>query len=190
MRLTTALILAAAFMVACGGKSDTSTLSGSTYGGDFTFDETMTLTEAIAAYDDLQGQEICLDGTIEAMCLHKGDWLVWSEGVNQVIVQFKDHAYTIPTDSQDKRVLVQGFLRSKPLPANCDNAENEQQQAHKSEMAAVHGEDENGEQQADHAENDTEEDTDQADNDAAEEETAEEEVNRVFFLATSVKIID
>jgi len=190
MRLTITVMLTAVFMVACGGKSDTSTLSGSTYGGSFTLNETMTLTEAVAAYDDLQGQEICLDGTIEAMCLHKGDWLVWSEGTNQVVVQFKDHAYTIPTDSKNKRVLVQGFLRNKPLPANCDNAENEQREAHKSEMAVIHGEDEHADHQDGHAEKDEEQHADQADNDAAEEETAVDEVNRIFFLATSVKIID
>jgi len=184
------MILAAAFMVACGGKSDTSTLSGTIYGDAFTSNETMTLTEAAASYDDLQGQEICLDGTIQAMCLHKGDWIVWSEDNNQVVVQFKDHAYTIPTDSKDKRVLVQGFLRDKPLPPNCDNAEHEQHQAHEADAATEHGDDEHAEHDADDAAEHHEDHQDDQAEASEEDSTEEDEVNRVFFLATSIKIID
>jgi hypothetical protein len=191
MRLTITLMLAAVFMIACSGKSDTSTLSGKTYGSAFTLDETMTLTAAAASFDDLQGQEICLDGTIEMMCMHKGDWIVWSEGVNQVIVQFKDHAYTIPTDSNNKRVLVQGFLRDKPLPPNCDNAEKEQHQALQADIESEHADHDH----ADHAEKVADEpaeqdDAQQGDQTDADESAEEDEVNRMYFLATAVKIID
>ncbi len=204
MRLTATLLTTLLLLAACSQKAGDTTLPGKTYGGEITISETITLADAAERLDALQGVEVALRGSIQAMCLHKGDWLTWSEGDNQLIVQFKDHAYTIPTEAKGKEVLVQGFLRSEPLPLNCEKAEHEQRMAHgtktATQIAAEHIVEEAAQDERIVASTAAKEapahgeviSTDAAKQEAKPQTQAQEEpeVNRMYFVATAVRVLD
>ena len=97
------------------------------FGAKPTIDTPMTLTAAVGDLANLKssGKEILLDGKVDKMCFHKGDWLSWEEGDHQVLVQFKDHAFTVPSSIHGKKIRAQGYVLDKALPKDCDNPEHQ-----------------------------------------------------------------
>jgi len=126
----TILLLSLMWLAACGGKQNPATSvlpSGTDFGQTPTLTESRTLTQLARDLPEMKGdEELLLRGTIEAMCMHKGDWLAWGDTLgNKIFVQFLNHAFTVPPEARGKEVLVQGYLRNKALPAGCGNAEKE-----------------------------------------------------------------
>ncbi|MBL7033940.1 MAG: DUF4920 domain-containing protein [Candidatus Delongbacteria bacterium] len=183
MRLATLVLMSGLLFNACSKNNNTAdSLPGTTYGGEITVAESITLSQAAENYTELQGEEILINGFVQGMCVNKGDWLVWSENDNQLIVQFKDRAYTIPTDATGKKVQVQGYLRDIPLPRECDNAETEQNAAHTPAAAQKEATTQPVKQKTAPAQT--------ASTAEVAAKTEDPEVNRMYFVATAVKILD
>nr|MBC8478579.1 hypothetical protein [bacterium] len=80
MRLATLVLMSGLLFNACSKNNNTAdSLPGTTYGGEITVAESITLSQAAENYTELQGEEILINGFVQGMCVNKGDWLVWSE---------------------------------------------------------------------------------------------------------------
>lgn len=96
-----------------------------TFGAAITVNDGMSLTAVADKLDDLKGKPIRVDGQVGRMCVHKGDWLSWKEGDHQIVVQFKDNAFTVPADIRGHKIQAQGYVLDKALPKACDNPEHQ-----------------------------------------------------------------
>jgi hypothetical protein len=77
---------------------------------------TIARTEAVdvstvIASEGMHEWPVLVEGTIADVCTRKGCWLVVSDGKRQMRVTFKDYAFFVPTDSKDRRVLIEGLVQ-------------------------------------------------------------------------------
>lgn len=89
--------------------------SSNHFGAAFSKAKLVTLKEVTAKADKYNGKTVKLKGTIKDVCQREGCWLVLTEGEHEVRVSMKDHKFTVPKDSGNKSVIVEGVIEKKTI---------------------------------------------------------------------------
>ena len=86
-------------------------------GAPFTLTQTVTLDEVMEKFESYGSNPVRVNGTVKAVCLKKGCWLVLAgkSPTSRARVTFKDYAFFAPMDSQDYAASVEGILKIKIL---------------------------------------------------------------------------
>jgi hypothetical protein len=94
---------------------------GAECGGVQLFGEPLTgleptpLAEVLA--DPEEGKQVCLEGTVAAVCQTKGCWLELKQGDASVHVTFEGYSFFVPKDSKGRAVRLEGrVLVKQPKP--------------------------------------------------------------------------
>lgn len=111
LALTLGFALAAAAQAANAPK---------TFGKALTGMKPTPLADVLASAKD--GQSVCLEGTIAAVCQTKGCWLELKQGDQAVHVTFEGYSFFVPKDSAGKNVRLEGKLLVKePKPEEVEH---------------------------------------------------------------------
>ncbi len=86
-------------------------------GAPFTLTQTVTLDEVMEKFESYGSKPVRVNGTVKAVCLKKGCWLVLAgqSSTSRARVTFKDYAFFAPMDSQGHSASVEGILKIKIL---------------------------------------------------------------------------
>jgi cytochrome c-type biogenesis protein CcmE len=68
----------------------------------------ITIASLVAKTDDLAGKKIRLTGKVEAVCKHKGCWMIVADGEKKVRVKFRDYGFFVPKDCEGRDVVLEG----------------------------------------------------------------------------------
>ena len=76
------------------------------------FDETTQ-----RAPEELAGKEVCVEGSIAAVCQAKGCWMTMagSKATSRARVTFKEYAFFVPKNVKGKKVKLLGEVKVKML---------------------------------------------------------------------------
>ncbi len=85
------------------------------FGEAFSKAKLVTLKEITEKADKFNGKTVKLKGTIKDVCQREGCWLVLTDGEREVRVSMKDHKFTVPKDSGNKSVIVEGVIEKKTI---------------------------------------------------------------------------
>lgn len=85
------------------------------FGAAFSKAKIVSLAEITAKADQYNGKTVKVKGTIKDVCQREGCWLVLADGTNEMRVAMKDHKFTVPKDSGNKTVIVEGVIEKKTL---------------------------------------------------------------------------
>lgn len=77
-------------------------------------DEALTVSQAIEAADEIEGEVIILAGRITQVCQHRGCWAIFAEGEDIIRVMAEDHSFEMPADSSGP-AFAQGRLERREL---------------------------------------------------------------------------
>lgn len=95
-----------------------------TFGKPLTGRAPMALTELLAKPQD--GQPVCVEGTVAAVCQAKGCWLELKQADKAVHVTFDGYSFFVPKDSSGKAVKLEGRLQVKnPSPEEVEHLRKE-----------------------------------------------------------------
>ena len=83
------------------------------YGGKFTHANSVSVLEIINNTNTYLKREVVFEGTISQVCQNKGCWMLVSDGLQKVRVDFKNYSFFVPWDSEGKRVRVQGKVNRR-----------------------------------------------------------------------------
>jgi len=106
------MIVIISLFFACGGNIEEKTV----YGAEITIEKGINFADVLIDNQKYVGQEIRVDGSISALCKHKGCWLGIVEGEEMLVVTFLDEAFTIPKEAEGKRVSIQGVYSTEFIP--------------------------------------------------------------------------
>jgi len=98
----------------------------------------LTVGELLADAEAHDGQTVVVRGDVAEVCLKKGCWLLLKDGVQEVRVTFKDHAFFVPTDCAGAPVEVKGVFVVEQVPADVA-AHFLRDGGHEAEAAAITG---------------------------------------------------
>lgn len=101
-------------MEGCGAHAavePTKTATGMHFGTQFAMAEAKPLASVLAGATDGQELSVRVSGQIDKVCQKRGCWMVVKDGDIQARVIMKDHAFTVPLDSQGKAAQVEGVLK-------------------------------------------------------------------------------
>lgn len=105
-------ILASALLIASIGLAHAG--EPARYGKPLPQTAAVSISDAVAAYDAHAGKPQRYSGRITQVCQAEGCWMVLEDGGQSARVMFKDHAFTIPKDSNGRAQVV-GVLSRKQL---------------------------------------------------------------------------
>jgi len=77
-----------------------------TFGKALTGRQPTPLADVLSAAKD--GQAVCLEGTISAVCQAKGCWMELKQADQAVHVTFEGYSFFVPKDSAGKNVRLEG----------------------------------------------------------------------------------
>ena len=89
------------------------------FGSAFALSDTVPLSTVVVKPDEYAGKAVRVSATISKVCKKRGCWFVLQGAptdTQTVRVTMKDYAFFVPTDSDGKAAVVEGTLRSVPLP--------------------------------------------------------------------------
>ncbi len=89
------------------------------YGAAFALTDTRPLTTVVADVTANEGKTVRVSGVIAKVCKAKGCWFTLAtddKTGRPVRISMKDHAFFVPTDCEGKKAVVEGLLKSVPLP--------------------------------------------------------------------------
>jgi len=73
-------------------------------------DRIHTLSEAVAAVPELDGESVLIESEVQQVCQKKGCFFIARDGETVARVRFKDYGFFIPTDSAGKTVTLAGTV--------------------------------------------------------------------------------
>jgi uncharacterized protein YdeI (BOF family) len=85
------------------------------FGAAFTKAKLVTLAELTTKADQYHGKTVKIKGTIKDVCQREGCWLVLTDGTREMRVSMKDHKFTVPKDSGNKTVIVEGVIEKQSI---------------------------------------------------------------------------
>jgi uncharacterized protein YdeI (BOF family) len=85
------------------------------FGAAFTNAKLVSLADLTAKADQYNGKTVKVKGTIKDVCQREGCWLVLTDGTREMRVSMKDHKFTVPKDSGNKTVIVEGIIEKKTI---------------------------------------------------------------------------
>jgi hypothetical protein len=109
MRLIAALFLVVT-LLAVTPLSASAFGSEGHYGKAFRGGQRADVTDIKASPRAYAGKRVRLRGTVTDVCKNSGCWLVVSDGDSQVKVTIANHAFSVPTDIEGSRVIVEGVV--------------------------------------------------------------------------------
>jgi len=71
--------------------------------------EDITVASLVGRTDELAGKKIRLTGKIEAVCKHKGCWMIVADGDKKVRIKFRDYGFFVPKDCEGREVVLEGI---------------------------------------------------------------------------------
>jgi hypothetical protein len=79
----------------------------------------------IAAHpSDYAGKDLVTEGTVTAVCQHRGCWMNLKQDAGEAFIRIAGHAFAIPRDAVGKHVRLQGRLRATDAPEpTCSSGE-------------------------------------------------------------------
>lgn len=79
--------------------------------------DALSISEAYAQAESLNGTTVKLAGTVDAVCAKKGCWMAVAseDGDQKVRVTFEDYAFFVPREAPGLQAIVQGELKLKTL---------------------------------------------------------------------------
>lgn len=84
----------------------------------------VALADVLASAKD--GQAVCLEGTVSAVCQNKGCWMELKQGEQAVHVTFEGYSFFVPKDSAGKAVKLEGRVVVKePQPDEVEHMQAE-----------------------------------------------------------------
>jgi hypothetical protein len=95
-----------------------------TFGQPLTGRKATPLADVLAAPKD--GQPVCLEGTVSAVCQNKGCWMELQQAGQAVHVTFEGYSFFVPKDSAGKAVKLEGrLLVQQPKPDEVEHMQAE-----------------------------------------------------------------
>ena len=95
-----------------------------TFGKALTGMKPTPLADVLASAKD--GQAVCLEGTVSAVCQTKGCWMELKQGDQAVHVTFEGYSFFVPKDSASKAVKLEGRVVVKqPKPDEVEHMQAE-----------------------------------------------------------------
>jgi uncharacterized protein YdeI (BOF family) len=88
---------------------------GKHYGAAFTKAETAKLEEITKDADKYNGKTVQVRGEIKDVCQKEGCWIVLTDGTREMRVKMKDHAFVVPKNSSNKKVVVEGVVEKQTI---------------------------------------------------------------------------
>lgn len=85
------------------------------FGAQFTEAQTVTLADAMANPDALDGKTVHIRAKVADVCQKEGCWLVLTDGDHQMRVMMKGHSFAVPKDLGGKTVTVEGAVIKKVI---------------------------------------------------------------------------
>jgi hypothetical protein len=79
--------------------------------------EPITLKEALAKKDELNGKEILVKAKVRKVCQDMGCWFTMNDGPTEVHVTFAHDSFMVPKNSAGDEAVIQGKLFEKELSA-------------------------------------------------------------------------
>ena len=112
-KLIAIFILTLGFLACKNESSGTKELNGgetSLFGQDFDDSQSITVDELMPKLAEVDSLEVTVTGPVGAVCQSKGCWmdLLSSDGT-ELFVEFKDGAFTMPSDIVDRVVVITGM---------------------------------------------------------------------------------
>ncbi len=117
MKKITCLLALGMFAISCGKKEETKevvieTENYAVFGDSITKDGALTSAEMMSKFESLkEGDTVNVKfiSKINDVCQKKGCWMnVALENDNSTFVKFKDYAFFVPMNAEDKDVIVEG----------------------------------------------------------------------------------
>jgi hypothetical protein len=66
--------------------------------------------------DAWSGKTVQTEGTVSAVCAHRGCWMNLGEGARAVRVTFKDYGFFVPKDGAGSIVTIEGVFSVRTIP--------------------------------------------------------------------------
>lgn len=88
---------------------------GKHYGEPFTKAEKADLEKIVKDADKFNGKTVQVKGEIKDVCQREGCWIVLTDGKREMRVKMKDHAFVVPKDSFNKKVVVEGVIEKQTI---------------------------------------------------------------------------
>ena len=115
MKKITCLLAFAVFAVSCGKKEEVKeevkvTESYAVFGDSISNDGALSSAEMMSKFESLkEGDTVKFQSAINEVCQKKGCWMnVALENDNSAFVKFKDYAFFVPMNAENKDVIVEG----------------------------------------------------------------------------------
>ena len=111
--LPTLLLLAATSAIAQEAPAE-----AASFGETFSTDGLPSILTVSSVMTDsaLHGTPVTITGTIADVCQKKGCWMVVSDGTSQMRITFKDYGFFVPSDSQNRTVMIRGVVTVEEIP--------------------------------------------------------------------------
>ncbi len=123
-KLLAAALLTVLIIIGCTRKES----KGEVFGEGVSLEQVVPVAQVLQTPQKFVNQKVRVKGTITACCQHKGCWIALEADGKQLIVRFKDEAFSIPPTSTGRVVDVEGVLLPAgtvvPMPENKEEMEN------------------------------------------------------------------
>lgn len=86
------------------------------FGTSFTLDHALPVSYVFDNADELSGQNLLLEGLVEAVCQKKGCWLTLRDGDRSLRMSFKDYGFFVPKDLAGSRIRAEGVFSRREIP--------------------------------------------------------------------------
>ena len=116
MKRHTISLLAVAFLMTVLVRAANKLENEKIYGGKFTDAPAVSIPDIMKNPDTYAKKEVVFEGRVNQVCQNKGCWIVVTDGMQKIRVDFKNYSFFIPWDSEGKRVRVQGKVYRKLIP--------------------------------------------------------------------------
>ncbi len=81
-----------------------------TYGTAFETKNSLTLNDAMTAYNNGKDTTYTINGTIENACQHKGCWVSFKDAQGKEVYINNDEKFVIPSNSKGHKAIAQGHF--------------------------------------------------------------------------------
>ncbi len=124
------IFLLVSFSLACGSQHESETThehmqdevilpSTGSFGEQITKDSAINIVEIAAAVTTDTAYNMKVTGTIKEVCQHSGCWVTLDMGNGEeVMVNMKDHAFSVPKDAAGKQIWVEGIAVRELIPVD------------------------------------------------------------------------
>ncbi len=121
--ILTMLLVLPALAFAAGGnvirlsEPVAATATHETFGAPLPDGKPISLSEAVAAMDERDGEAVLIETEVVEVCRKKGCFFIARDGGTTARVKFVDYGFFVPTDTGGKRVTLAGTLERVELSA-------------------------------------------------------------------------